>query len=697
MPEANDPWASLADSLGAVPATDQAAAQPTPAPQPAPPRAVETRRPEPKKPAPQTSGGDWTDIVSELGLQPDAVPPRSAAPSPAVRERAPSPLPESFERRPEGQRRPERPEHLPEVEPSPRDLPPRDVVADRDVDDLSFQDRPVVDRGSSDRPAAGRRDNEGRRDGRRDGGQPSGRGRRGDGRRSEGSPQGDARGTAGDRPSAGRPADAKTDQPRPDSLRSSGRGDAAPPSPKTEQRDAREREEDDLVADGDSSEGRIVEDGDRAEGDRTSGEPRRGRRRRGRRGGRGRGGRDRDDAPRDDAPRDDAPRDRALGRDNEAPGRDNEAAPRSAPQADGRADDEFGFQPRKPAEEGLRRERRPAPPRSQDDGERRSSRDRDSEPRSQPPRGELSAPAAGFDWDAPDDRAPAPSRSHGSDRQPPRKTARDDDNWGGIDLDPREPVSETGDEGDTTPIDGEPRGDAGDEQTSRRRRRGRRGGRRRGGRERTGDERSTSEPASNESAPISRGETAAEDEPLPSGYGRASGTPRPAANGGGEGETRSRRRRGRGDRESSTPRAADAAGEPAAEGAEPKSRGRSSRRGTSGRSRRPEPELRTTSRLARGGRDDFAPVAGGYDEDDEGLEFLGIEEAGRETPQAESRRSDDDELFAESGLSSVTDVPSWVEAIGIVIAGNLDARNRPPRGGDDQDRGRRDGSRGSRG
>ena len=692
MPEANDPWASLADSLGAVPATDQAAAQPTPAPQPAPPRAVETRRPEPKKPAPQTSGGDWTDIVSELGLQPDAVPPRSAAPSPAVRERAPSPLPESFERRPEGQRRPERPEHLPEVEPSPRDLPPRDVVADRDVDDLSFQDRPVVDRGSSDRPAAGRRDNEGRRDGRRDGGQPSGRGRRGDGRRSEGSPQGDARGTAGDRPSAGRPADAKTDQPRPDSLRSSGRGDAAPPSPKTEQRDAREREEDDLVADGDSSEGRIVEDGDRAEGDRTSGEPRRGRRRRGRRGGRGRGGRDRDDAPRDDAPRD-----RALGRDNEAPGRDNEAAPRSAPQADGRADDEFGFQPRKPAEEGLRRERRPAPPRSQDDGERRSSRDRDSEPRSQPPRGELSAPAAGFDWDAPDDRAPAPSRSHGSDRQPPRKTARDDDNWGGIDLDPREPVSETGDEGDTTPIDGEPRGDAGDEQTSRRRRRGRRGGRRRGGRERTGDERSTSEPASNESAPISRGETAAEDEPLPSGYGRASGTPRPAANGGGEGETRSRRRRGRGDRESSTPRAADAAGEPAAEGAEPKSRGRSSRRGTSGRSRRPEPELRTTSRLARGGRDDFAPVAGGYDEDDEGLEFLGIEEAGRETPQAESRRSDDDELFAESGLSSVTDVPSWVEAIGIVIAGNLDARNRPPRGGDDQDRGRRDGSRGSRG
>ncbi len=689
MPEANDPWASLADNLGAVPAPDQAAAQPTPAPQPAPPRAVETRRPEPKKPAPQTSGGDWTDIVSGLGLQPDAVPLRPAAPPPppAARERAPSPPPESFERRPEGQRRTERPERLPEGEPSPRDLPPRDVGANRGVDDLSFQDRPVVDRGSSDRPVASRRDDDGRRDGRRDGGQSSGRGRRGDGRRGEGSPQGEARGTAGDRPSAERPADARTDQPRPDSLRSSGRGDAAPPSPRSEERAPSRREEDDLIADGDSSEGRILEDGDRPEGDRTSGEPRRGRRRRGRRGGRGRGGRDRDDAPRDEA----------------APGRADDAAPRSAPQADDSADDEFGFQPRKPAEEAPRQERRPAPQRRQDDGERRSSRDRDGEPRSQPPRGEPSAPAAGFDWDAPGERASAPSRSPSSDRSPPRKTERDDDNWGGIDLDPREPASETGGGRDGAPIDGEPSGDAGDagdEQTRRRRRRGRRGGRRRGGRERTGDERPTSEQAGDESAPVSRGDNAADDEPLPSGYGRAPVPPRPAANGTGEGEARGRRRRGRGDRKSSTPRAAGAAGaagQPAAEGAEPKVRGRSSRRGTAGRSRRPEPELRATSRLARGRRDDFAPVAGGYDEDDEGLDFLGIEEAGRETPQVESRRSDDDELLAESGLSSVTDVPSWVEAIGIVIAGNLDARNRPPRGGDDQDRGRRDGSRGARG
>jgi hypothetical protein len=30
----------------------------------------------------------------------------------------------------------------------------------------------------------------------------------------------------------------------------------------------------------------------------------------------------------------------------------------------------------------------------------------------------------------------------------------------------------------------------------------------------------------------------------------------------------------------------------------------------------------------------------------------------------------------------VLDVPSWVEAIGIVIAGNLDARSKSGRGGD---------------
>ncbi|NBX30159.1 hypothetical protein EBR04_06945 [bacterium] len=77
-------------------------------------------------------------------------------------------------------------------------------------------------------------------------------------------------------------------------------------------------------------------------------------------------------------------------------------------------------------------------------------------------------------------------------------------------------------------------------------------------------------------------------------------------------------------------------------------------------------------------------MAGGYDEDDEGLEFLGIEDAGHERSRRDSRPEDDD-VLAESGLNTVRDVPSWVEAIGIVIAGNLDARNRS---------GRQDGGRG---
>ena len=42
--------------------------------------------------------------------------------------------------------------------------------------------------------------------------------------------------------------------------------------------------------------------------------------------------------------------------------------------------------------------------------------------------------------------------------------------------------------------------------------------------------------------------------------------------------------------------------------------------------------------------------------------------------------AEDDGVLAESGLTSVLDVPSWVEAIGIVIAGNLAARTRSGRG-----------------
>jgi len=318
-------------------------------------------------------------------------------------------------------------------------------------------------------------------------------------------------------------------------------------------------------------------------------------------------------------------------------------------------------------------------------------------------------PASDFDWDTPVDRPPQ-GRSQSDDRAPSRRPVRgEDDAWGGLDREPREPAGETSDGGERSQTDGEPQGDSGDEQSGRRRRRrGRRGGRRRSGRESTGEKIASADQSPDDAAPQNRSDTgAAEDEPLPAGYGRAPVPPRPAPNGarGSEGETRGRRRRGRGDRKISTPRTGSSAtssgtgsapGEAGTVGeGEAKTRGRSSRRGTAGRSRRPEPEIRSTSRLSRGRRDDFAPVAGGYDEDDEGLDFLGIEEAGREPAlRTEARHSDDDELLAESGLASVTDVPSWVEAIGIVIAGNLDSRNRLPRGGDDHDRGRRDGAQG---
>jgi hypothetical protein len=101
--------------------------------------------------------------------------------------------------------------------------------------------------------------------------------------------------------------------------------------------------------------------------------------------------------------------------------------------------------------------------------------------------------------------------------------------------------------------------------------------------------------------------------------------------------------------------------------------------GRSGRGQRRDGDSRSSSTLSRGRRGDFAPVAGGYNEDDEGLEFLGVEDVSRRTDRRESS-PEDDEILAESGLNDVLDVPSWVEAIGIVIAGNLDARSRSSRG-----------------
>jgi hypothetical protein len=163
------------------------------------------------------------------------------------------------------------------------------------------------------------------------------------------------------------------------------------------------------------------------------------------------------------------------------------------------------------------------------------------------------------------------------------------------------------------------------------------------------------------------------DEPLPSGYGvrpaprPADAAPRAEGEGAeGEGSGRRRRRRRGGEGRSGSGREA---------GGEARSAGRSGQGRRSRRSGSEEPRG-SSSTLSRGRRADFKPVSDGYDEDDEGLDFLGIEEAGREAPRRESR-PEDDEILAESGLDNVRDVPSWVEAIGIVIAGNLDARSRP--------------------
>jgi len=238
----------------------------------------------------------------------------------------------------------------------------------------------------------------------------------------------------------------------------------------------------------------------------------------------------------------------------------------------------------------------------------------------------------------------------------------------------------------------------------RRRRRGRRGGRGRGRSERDrvesagqpgqhGSDRDAERIRPERDRPSDAGR---DDEPLPTSYGM-----RPAGRGGDESAgdrdrqpaprgdeeggagTRGRRRRRRRGTEARGTESRTGEGRAAAPAA--RERNASSREGRRDRRSRGRGESDPrSSGYARGRRSDFAPVAGGYDEDDEGLEFLGIEDAGHERSRRDSRPEDDD-VLAESGLNTVRDVPSWVEAIGIVIAGNLDARNRS---------GRQDGGRG---
>jgi ribonuclease E len=211
-----------------------------------------------------------------------------------------------------------------------------------------------------------------------------------------------------------------------------------------------------------------------------------------------------------------------------------------------------------------------------------------------------------------------------------------------------------------------------DEEGRPRRRRGRRGGRRRGrgGRDRVADERpATDQPKA------SRSGDDFDDEPLPTGYGAAArpdSQPRaeePRSGEGESGERRGRRRRRRRSGSGSGERRTTETGREAG--------GSASRDSSSRRSRRRGEDGRSSSRLSRGRRDDFTPVAGRFEEDDEGLEFLGVEEASRsEAPSRERRPQIEDDVLAESGLDTVREVPSWVEAIGIVIAANLDARGK---------------------
>jgi hypothetical protein len=225
------------------------------------------------------------------------------------------------------------------------------------------------------------------------------------------------------------------------------------------------------------------------------------------------------------------------------------------------------------------------------------------------------------------------------------------------------PVSRDGDEALADGPRREPSAGDRDEDRPRRRRRGRRGGRgrSRGSRD-AGAERSVSQDREG-GGPRADGD----DEPLPTGYGmRPSARPE---------ETRERSRDESGERRGD--------GERSGSG----SRGRRRRRrggegrasgGEAGRSRRPrrgDGERSDSARSSRVRRADFAPVSGTFDEDDEGLEFLGVEDVDRESRRRAPRTGEDD-VLAESGLDSVREVPSWVEAIGIVIAGNLDARSR---------------------
>ncbi len=271
------------------------------------------------------------------------------------------------------------------------------------------------------------------------------------------------------------------------------------------------------------------------------------------------------------------------------------------------------------------------------------------------------------------------SRTRSRDDEPSRESRRrpmgeNGFDRGGDDVDRERPLAECDELEERRSPAAEGEGTDDDHRPRKRRRRGRRGGR---SRPRTGGETATGSDVGREP-----GSGDADDEPLPASYGsrttprsesalrteesRGGGDEQPSAEGsGGEASSRGRgrRRRRRGESRTGTD----------AQRKTGTGERRESARSRSGESRRVRGSEPRSSR-SRGRRDDFAPVSGRFDEDDEGLEFLGVEEAVREaTPR--SRPAEDDDVLTESGLNTVLDVPSWVEAIGIVIAGNLTARS----------------------
>ena len=137
-----------------------------------------------------------------------------------------------------------------------------------------------------------------------------------------------------------------------------------------------------------------------------------------------------------------------------------------------------------------------------------------------------------------------------------------------------------------------------------------------------------------------------------------------------DGEPRRRRRRRRtSDDDSQEPRGED---RPARRSS--RSEGTSSQRqSTRGGGRRREESRGGDSESRR--RETFSRVGSQREDDEEGLEFLGTED---DMAPVDRRDATDEDVLSESGLDSVRDVPSWVEAIGIVIASNMDSRKQPP-------------------